>query len=157
MPDFANSFLKVKQRFVPVEEYPDELPDKNYIQGAICCRISDRDILTTEHWDLVDQLWCYILEGLAKVEHGAEYNSSFPDQPLRLRFRPLSPHAVEITIGDDVQRFSTESVVACLTQGAISFFGAMKRLAPEANDTWNRYETLAISLRKNLDTRFPAS
>ncbi|MCZ2341262.1 MAG: hypothetical protein LC104_05625 [Bacteroidales bacterium] len=146
MSNTIETYLKVNKQYVPVSEYTGTLPDKDYVEGAIHCRINGRDLFTLDHWDLVDQLWCYILEALTLTRQGSEYDSSFPDQPLRLRFKPLSSYAVEITVGDSSHKFDTETVMNCLAPGAVSFFTAMKRLAPEADDTWERYLSQANAL-----------
>ncbi|MGL6095274.1 MAG: hypothetical protein ACRC7O_05675 [Fimbriiglobus sp.] len=138
--------MKINSQYVPVSEYTGSLPDKDYVEGAICCRINGHDVFTMDHWDLVDQLWCYIVEALTLVRKGVEYDSSFPDQPLRLKFKPLSPYAVEITVGDTAHKFDTETVMNCLVPGAMSFFTAMKGFMPEANDTWERYSSQASAV-----------
>lgn len=143
MSSVVNTYLKVDQKFIPISEYVGALPDKNYIEGAIICQIDNQDIFTMEHWDLVDQLWVYIVEGLTKLKQGLEYDSSFPDQPLRLRFRPISTHAIEVTVGNKCQIFNLDSLIVPLVEGAFHFFSSMKMILPELSNTWDRYlETL---------------
>jgi hypothetical protein len=146
MSTTVDTYLRVKNQFVPMTEYSATLPNKDYVEGAIDCRINNRELFTIEHWDLVDQLWVYILEGLSKVKRGEEYDSFFPDQPLRLRFKPISAYAVEVTIGTNCQKFDIDSLVTALAEGATEFFTSMKKLLPESSDTWDRYLTVANSL-----------
>lgn len=146
MSTIVETYLKVGEHFIPLKEYTGTLPDENYIQGAVVCRINDRQILTTEHWDLVDQLWVYILLGLSRIKRGEGYDVFFPDQPLRLRFMPISAYCVEVTIGNECQRFDLHTFVTALAEGAVEFFKAMKRLLPSASETWDRYFLEATSL-----------
>lgn len=39
-------------------------------------------------FDLVDQLWAYIINGIVEIENGStEYHTYFPDQPLPMYFK----------------------------------------------------------------------
>jgi hypothetical protein len=142
----VESYLKVGNRFVQIKEYTGALPDERYVEGAIECRIDDRQVFALKQWDLVDQLWAYIVEGLSKVKQGEEYDVCFPDQPLRLRFKPLSAYCVEVAIGDVCQQFDLPHFVNALAGGAIDFFEAIKALSPSASETWDRYLREARSL-----------
>ena len=146
MSTSVESYLKIGDHFIPLKEYNGKLPDENYVQGAITCQIHDRQILTKAHWDLVDQLWAYVLEGLSRIKSGEEYNAFFPDQPLQLRFTPISTYCVEVTIGDESQRCDLHTFVNALAKGAVEFFNEMKRLLPSAYATWDKYLIDATSL-----------
>lgn len=133
------SFLKTNGSFVRVADFPGPIPDMDYVEGAIVCRIGGQDLLSTEHWDLVDQLWAYLVDGLTKICAGDEFDGFFPDQPLKLRLKLLSEYCVEVTIGDDIKRFDRSLLVTTLATGAQQFFNEMNRLAPDSADTWHRY------------------
>jgi len=135
----VESYFKIGDTFVLVDDYDGALPDEDYVEGAISCRISGQAILGQEQWDLVDQLWAYIVEGLVKLSRNEVYESTFPDQPLRLRLEPISAHCVRVTIGDDAYNLDRSTFVAVMTHGAKRFFAAMKKLHPQATDTWDRY------------------
>jgi hypothetical protein len=89
------TYFRIDSDFVPMTQFTGELPDNNYIEGAIVWRVGGRDIFKLQHWDLIDQLWVYIVDGLNRLEKGEDYDVFFPDQPLRLRFEIVSPHCVE--------------------------------------------------------------
>jgi hypothetical protein len=137
---FVESYFKIDDRFVPIGEFSGEFPDKDYIDGAIVLRIDGQDILTFEHWDLVDQLWCEISQGLGKLAKGQDADVPFPDQPLRLRFDWLSARCIRVTVGDESYDVDSTTFLSTMKRGAKEFFSRMKELLPEWSDTWDRYE-----------------
>ncbi len=139
MSTLVETYLKIGDEFVPVKQFSGALPDDYYLDGAIYCRINDRDVLTLHHWDLVDQLWAYIIEGMLMIARGEDYDVYFPDQPLRLRLRLLSRRVVEVTVGGCSQKVDVHTLVRAMADGAVQFFTEMKRILPDASDTWRKY------------------
>jgi hypothetical protein len=146
MATMVDTYLRINNDFVSLREFNGKLPDKDYIEGAIVCRINDRDIFTTDHWDLIDQLWAYVVSGLSKVVQGEDYDSYFPDQPIRLRFEPISARCVKVTIGDQSLKLDLPLFLSVMQRGAIEFFSKMKNLNPDAREVWEKYEKEAESL-----------
>ena len=110
------------------------------------CRIGGQDLLTMQHWDLVDQLWAYLVEAITRIHNDEEYDAFFPDQPLRLRLVPLSDYCIEVTVGQDSKRFDRHTLSLTLRLGAQHFFKEMERLVPEHSETWDRYLKEAAAL-----------
>ncbi|WP_157738863.1 hypothetical protein [Labrenzia sp. VG12] len=81
-------------------EFNGPLDDPHYIDGAISLIIDGVELLGTELWDLVDQLWCYIANGLVEAAGGRTFSTYFPDQPLQISFTPLGDN-VKIIIDCD--------------------------------------------------------
>ncbi len=148
MKTYVESFFRINGEFVPVEHYTGALPDIDYIEGAIECRIGGQSLLGKENWDLVDQLWSYILQGLSALHKGEEYESCFPDQPLLLRFRIVSERSVEITVGESGSCVDRRVLVSTLAAGAITFFTSMLRIAPSLSESWSQDLSQARSLVK---------
>ncbi len=134
------SYFRIDDAFVPIDEFSGTLPDKNYIEGAIVCSINGRELFQLRHYDLIDQLWAYIVDGLNKLQEGKTYDVFFPDQPLRLRFAAVSPRCVEVSIGDETNKVDYDALRSTLKRGAIDFFSKIKEIYPEALKTWERYE-----------------
>lgn len=143
----TESLLKIDDEFVLVEEYDGPIPDADYIEGAIRFRFGNEEILSLKHWDLVDQLWAYLLEGLYKLDSGTEYDVCFPDQPLALKLREINGETVEMTIGEDSTNVPKSILFRELTEAAIVFFERMSTLVPKHASTWLEYATLARSLQ----------
>ena len=143
---FAQSYLKIDGSFLPIEECSaaHSLPDEDYIEGSISCCINGQFFLTEEHWDLVDQLWAYILEGLSRLNRNEIYESTFPDQPLLLRLEPISEELVKVSVGNNSYDLDRRILVRTLSTGANQFFSTMKKLYPNAESTWNRYIQMAM-------------
>lgn len=141
------TYLKIGEQFIPIEEYSGMVPDEYYVEGAIYCKINGQIILELKHWDLVDQLWVYIVQGLVALDRNEMYESSFPDQPRLLRVEPVAATCARITIGEVSYEVDRESFVRAMKEGAERFFASITRLCPASKDTWDRYLTEVRSLK----------
>jgi hypothetical protein len=133
------TYFRINTKFVPIDTFSGQLPDKNYIEGAIACCINGREIFKIDHWDLVDQLWTYIVDGLRKLDKGQKYEGFFPDQPLRLQLETVSSKHTLVTIGNQSIKVDSASFRSTMKEGALAFFAKMKNICPEAGQTWDRY------------------
>jgi len=140
-----DTYLQINGGFVRVEEVFVALPDARYIVGAIACCINGTEILKLKHYDLIDQLWAYITAGLSSLQKQRNYDTFFPDQPLRLSFEILTPKITKVTVGDESSEVDSVSLRSTLSRGGKAFFTEMRRLYPEASSTWDRY-------RRELDS-----
>ena len=118
--------------FVPVlEADPGDL-DEYYLAGAIDLEINGTQIIDTEMWDYVDQLWAYICTMLQDLRSSGTSRTYFPDQPIELKFErlPSSLVLVSIEAGDDIRKVSVdeEGLVERLGCAAKEFFQDMNSL-----------------------------
>ena len=144
--DIVKSFFKIEDRFIPINEFEGKLPDDFYIDGAIICTIEGHKILTFKHWDLVDQLWYYIIEGLIELRAKRDFECYFPDQPLLYSFKPQEKGMVKITIDKDPYTVNAERFIKLAAENAIEFFLKMKVLLPRQNSDWDLHLGRAKSL-----------
>lgn len=81
------SYIKQDEKFIPINEFNDKLDDDFYIYGAIDLNIKGVELINLDMYDLVDQLWAYIINGILELENGKiEFKTNFPDQPLPMSF-----------------------------------------------------------------------
>ena len=128
------SFLKTKNSFINILEFKEKIEDEFYINGAITISINGNEFMTFELWDLVDQLWAYIAEGIASISRNKEFETYFPDQPIKLSFIPLNKYAVKLTL--DRSGTTIESIVnkqlfiKSASEAGMLFFSSLKQLLP---------------------------
>jgi hypothetical protein len=134
-----DSFIKVGTGFVPVADVNPPLKAPQYIEGAIVWKIGGETPFSETHWDLVDQLWAYIVNGLGELKDKGEYATYFPDQPLRLALKRIGRDRIEITVGDARQIVPASAFFASIAEGGRLFFSRMLALVPEGVVTWQRY------------------
>ena len=142
----VESYFWVADSFVPIESFHGRFKDEDYIDGAIELKINGKSILSLKHWDLVDQLWAYLLDGAEKLLQGVEFRSYFPDQPLKINLRPTKGHAVVVTIGETVSTVDSKAFSTALGTGAAKFFARMEDVAPNKTGTWSIYKRKALDL-----------
>lgn len=83
----VQNFILIGDELLPFDSFEGPVPDPLYIEGAIHLEINGTVIMSLESWDLVDQLWAYIAQGLEALTTEMSWNTTFPDQPTELTFK----------------------------------------------------------------------
>ncbi|MDC0771504.1 hypothetical protein [Streptomyces sp. HD] len=128
------TFLKgADGTFVQVEACRTPPPDLDYIEGAIRLTVDGSEVIGTEEWDYVDQLWCYIAEMVTKTQSSGYAETYFPDQPIKLSFQVTGSRvSVAAKIGDEVKTANApyEEFLKAVKAAGATFFAKMSELAP---------------------------
>ena len=129
----VESFLKQGDNFISIINFYNLLSDINYIEGAIKISYQQKEILTLDNWDLIDQLWGYFVTGLEQVSKGEKFETYFPDQPLKIAFEPNHDRKrVQIKVGEDENLKSFvnyDEFVAVMAKEGKFFFRRMIELS----------------------------
>lgn len=130
----ARSYLKCGATFVPMENVCERIADPNYIDGALVLKIDNVEIVGREMWDLIDQLWAYLVDGLVLVSQGKAFMTYFPDQPIEFSVRPVNKECVLIRVkagSDDNEILANrEEFISVLAAEADRFFSVLVKLVP---------------------------
>lgn len=81
-----NTHIFTNRSYEPLETAGGQVPDPDYIKGIIELTIDGQEIITRAEWDLVDQLWAYIVHGGCELVRRRSFTTRFPDQPIELLF-----------------------------------------------------------------------
>ncbi|MGC6768017.1 hypothetical protein [Enterococcus sp. LJL51] len=90
----AVSFKNKKDYFISIGDQAKLLKIKtkvntNTLEGAIILKYFDEELLSFEEWDLLDQLWCYLIDMVEGYLKEGQAETYFPDQPIRISFKKL--------------------------------------------------------------------
>lgn len=133
----VESYFKIKDNLVQIDEFNGRLPDEDYIYGVIKLQIDGCELLSERHCDLIDQLWSYLVDGARAIHSGAPmFKCYFPDQPLNVIFDRGNGKTVDVIIGDELSRVDRHMLVTSITTGGRKFFERMKAVVPEASTSW---------------------
>ena len=131
--------------------------DKDYIDGYIFMQYKNEVILDFQLYDLIDQLWSYIID-LVKTYLVTGYASCyFPDQPILLELINITNNSnlIELHVDDKKFIFPQKKFLHALLVGAKHFFLRIKELAfidnEEYIDRQNLITTLQNSINKTVD------
>lgn len=136
---FERGRHKPGRKLVRIDEFRGRIEDPDYIDGAIEIVVDGSVVLTSELWDLVDQLWVYLLDALEEhIRTGNRAQRFFPDQPSSFVFcKGRLPSTLRITVDYGSEAVPLQSgeapiaeVVKSLLWGGGRFFTAMQRIAP---------------------------
>jgi hypothetical protein len=150
----VSSYLKDDNgHYIEIEQWSGRLPDENYVEGWISLSVDGRELLNEGHWDLVDQLWAYLIDGLVEsLDSGKAFECFFPDQPLKLRIQPMTWNELVFTVGEDSTRASKGSFIEAIATGGKEFFTRMIPLIPSGIVTWQSYLGKCESLLQRSET-----
>lgn len=152
-----HSYLKQDGEFVPVAAVEEPPADLYYIDGAMELTVDGTALLTTAHWDLVDQLWVYFVRAVLDVERGGTETFRFPDQPLLVTVQ-RSGSAVEVTVGEDDPTSATtdyDAFEAVFFEAADRFFAQMEALVrPDGPEPADEYQAQLADAYRRQRERF---
>jgi hypothetical protein len=82
----VKTYVFADRTYQPIAAVHGPLPDPDYIKGVIELSIDGQPIITRAEWDLVDQLWAYMVNGADEIAKHRSFVTRFPDQPIELLF-----------------------------------------------------------------------
>jgi len=130
----VKSCLLIKGKSYEIGEYRGRVKDPDYIDGSLTLSINDNTIISSDMWDYIDQLWCYIINGLLEIKSDGIFTTFFPDQPIEMS---LEKYNGVLTITIKTNTVYTEQV---------SWNEFLKGILPSATLFWTRIVELAPSL-----------
>lgn len=120
--------------FTLVEDYTESVKDPRHIDGAIELTIDGNPLIVKEQWDLIDQLWIYIVNGMESVVGGESYTSSFPDSPTKLSLKPTgTANLIEMTVGDKTITHNLQELGNALLDGAAHCLEELDRITKKSD------------------------
>lgn len=144
------SFLEEGKQLVPIEEATKPPPDDFYIEGVVELLVDDHPILRRDSVDLVDQLWCYLVQGLEQLLSGQDFSVFYPDMPLEIRMQ-LKGTRVFITADNpgqlDRATVELEDLRQAMLPAAETFFRRIRELTSEHDKLYAKYLDRIARLR----------
>ena len=108
------------------------IKDYDYTEGAIIVNYNGMDILGFRYWDLIDQLWSYIIDAIEQIAgFKAEVHFYLPDQPVRIDLKLISKDYVLLFIENEKQIFNKSELLLSLLKAAKDFWEIMKNCYDE--------------------------
>jgi hypothetical protein len=147
----VETYIKVNDEFVPLANFAGDVPEPDYVEGAIELEINGIKVLTLELWDDVNWLWPYISQGLIEINTQQQWSTYFPDQPIKLTFTTdelrrritVSVFLPADKVFDKPEQHlkasaSYEEFRTAMSEAAQEFFRRMAELIPEERADWER-------------------
>jgi hypothetical protein len=123
------SLMEVDGNLIPVEEFVGPVRDRDYIDGTIEMIVNYKPVLSREQVDLVDQLWAYLIDGLAEVSEGRAFSTCYPDMPVEVTMTPKGRMVhlrVDYKLGVREATVPLDELRTAMVAGARTFFEHMK-------------------------------
>ena len=104
------------------------IEDFDYIEGAIIINNDEEVLLNFKYWDIVDQLWSYILEAFSNIANGSiNEKILFPDQPVEVYFKIISDDILMMNIKKNKYLVSKKEFFDAMLENAKLFFGILNQ------------------------------
>lgn len=132
-----DTFFRTNSDFIPISKFTQLVPDEDYIEGAIEITIRGKKVLSRKHWDYVDQLWSYFLEGIEAINDGRSFSTSLPDQPVEVSFDLHNTQQVQVRVRDDevvMMPVDRKLFLSTMVQACTEFFLHLPKAAPGLAD-----------------------
>lgn len=144
----VTSYIKHKKKFINIFDFEGVVDDPNYIEGGLILNVNGVELINLEMWDYVDQLWAYISTGLKFVAEDKEFETNFPDQPIKMKFKPIRQELL-LSVDCHTKRkvvVEKDTFVNDMAKYALTFFERLSNLKGVDKNNYD-YE---IKLLKDL-------
>lgn len=84
---------------IEIKKYNQDL-DFDYIDGAITIEYYNNFLMDFSLWDLVDQLWSYLINLVEDVVQSGYGMTYFPDQPVKIEMKVISKDLLLFTLDE---------------------------------------------------------
>lgn len=75
--------------------------DINYMEGVICFEYNGSVLMDFTYWDIIDQLWAYMLNLIEDYLENEEAEVYFPDQPIKLKMKAINKNLILFSVESD--------------------------------------------------------
>lgn len=99
------------------------IKDYNYIEGCIIIIYYGEYILDFKYWDIVEDLWCYIIDAIDEIMNGKQTAKFlFPDQPVEVQLQCISKDQILIKTEKTTHVICKSEFIDEMLNGAEKFF-----------------------------------
>lgn len=127
--------------------------DPFYIEGAIEIRYYGQEVMGIKYWDLIDQLWSYMLNLVGEYLQKGMSECYFPDMPVKLSFTSKSNGLIQFQIAENKWVLPEKEFINCLIEGSLFFFEKANELIENVDYTSDikRINQMKLSIVKYFD------
>lgn len=102
--------------------------DFDYLEGAIIISIDGATIMDFSYWDLVDQLWTYLIDSFDSLLMGEkQIEFYFPDQPISVKIENISQALLSLTIEEKKYHVNRKEFFKEMLKNAEIFFEILSK------------------------------
>lgn len=122
--------------------------DLDYLNGAILYKYNNEVLMDFRLWDLIDQLWSYIINLIEDFIDNDIAETYFPDQPIKISISKVSNSTVLFSVNSKQWQLERDCFLKSLLDGAENFFIKMTTYSKHRNEYYEDELGRIRSLRK---------
>jgi hypothetical protein len=145
----ASMFISIRDELKVKNYFNSDRFSDMYVSGYIDFVFENHIILSWKQWDLIDQLWAYIINGIREAVLNKEASFYFPDQPLLVKLQIVRDRSFLLFIDKKKYFLSYDVLLTFILPEAEFFFYTF--LKYKANGTYSEIvENIIPECRKLL-------
>jgi len=95
--------------------------DPQYLEGAIVLKWNGYSLFNLSQWDLIDQLWAYVINLFEEYLSEGEASVFFPEQPIAIKMKKNNGHIL-LSVEDRTILVPELEFIQCMINEANVFF-----------------------------------
>lgn len=132
LDEFDDSkFISIRDEFALENYFKDKRFSEMYIEGYVDFVYDEQIIFSWKNWDLIDQLWVYLVNSTREAVLKGEASFSFPDQPLLVKLSYLKGRSFLLFIGQKKYLLPSDAFITYLLPEAEFFFDTFLKYIPD--------------------------
>jgi hypothetical protein len=144
-----SKFISIKDREGVSGYFNNGRFNEMYISGYIDFVYDKQVIFSWKQWDLIDQLWVYLMHGISEALINKEASFTFPDQPLTVKIYDKRDRSLLFIIDMEKHFLPYDVILTYLLPEAEFFFKAISPYI--SNETYTDIqENIIPALRRLL-------
>jgi hypothetical protein len=139
--DDSNSIMNIYDRL-----------DLEYLEGAIIIKYNHKNLMDFKLYDLIDQLWSYLLNIIEDYYDEGIAETYFPDQPVKIILKKSTNNNLIFTVDNYEWNLKEYDFLDNLLNGAEQFFKKMNTYSKHYNEYYNDELNRINKLKKLIST-----
>ncbi|PZP06162.1 MAG: hypothetical protein DI621_19160 [Pseudomonas protegens] len=131
------TYIKQDNKYISIFDLDGNIADPDYIEGALVLSINGVSLIDLSMYDYIDELWCYLSEGLSLIHEGKNFSCFFPDQPIEVKFICLNREVrVIVNCHEEVKiDVNKDYFLMSMSNHARAFFNRLMEIEPSSKES----------------------
>lgn len=127
--------------------------DRNYIEGAILIKYNDNTIMGFKYWDLIVELWIYLINLVEDFIKDGKSKIYFPDQAVDLSLENINEDLLLFSLKSDKYLLKKQEFLKCILDSGEMFFDILGSFIGSQIDSENQIKRIK-SIKLNLKEKY---
>jgi len=132
--------LRSNGLLIPIDRFEGPVNDPLYIYGAVEISVQGKQLISRNVIDLIDQVWGYLINGVASIAAQKRFSTYFPDQPILLEMVVEKGNVLKMSIQSNrvfAVRIDKDEATTALLSAGLKFFERLRSIVPSKTSVYD--------------------